>query len=90
MLDSMASAPPFTTYTRPDPQRSLAMEQQMEEQALSVALAASLRDHHQQQQQHSQRHQQQRVDVRPRARIDVEAVSGAVQVRACSSRLRCA
>ena len=58
------------------------MEQQMEEQALSAALAASLRDHHQQQQQHSQRQQQQRTDVRPRTRIDVEAVSGAVQVRA--------
>jgi hypothetical protein len=72
----MASAPPFATYTRP--QRSLALEEQMEEQALSNALAESLRDH-QLKQQHVQRRQQQ-ADIRPSTRIDVEAVSGAVQV----------
>jgi hypothetical protein len=55
------------------------MQEQMEEQALSNALAESLRDHQQMQQQHALRRQQP-ADVRPSIRVDFEAVSGAVQV----------
>jgi hypothetical protein len=81
-FDPLASAPPFATYTRP--QRSVTAEEQLEEQALSNALAESLRDHQQRQQQQSQRRQPQ-ADTRPNVRIDVESVSGAVQVHSLYS-----
>ena len=90
MLNSYASAPPFASYTR-SRQETFSPDHQSADSDLNAALAASLREHQQyqqqqqhqqrqQRQQHQQQQQQQRAGPRSRGAIQMEAVSGAVQV----------
>ena len=79
MLDSMASAPPFATYLRPQ-QHSVVADQRFEDHELSAALAASLTDYQHQQRHHQHQRAATATSSHPSARIDIDAVNAVAQV----------
>ncbi len=87
VFEPEASAPPFSTYTRPQ-QPAYAVEQRLEEQELSAALAASLKDYHHHQHQQQRHHTQQQQLLQQAAAVplasarvvEIESVNAVAQV----------